>query len=241
MQKTLAIIANNSEEELEYILERDGFEILRIPPSPLLAPPVQTHADMLIFPIGDTVFCHESFAQENKEFFSKLEALGYNVRAIGGEYREEYPHDVRFNAATVGKRIFIGSRTDAEDIREYAREHGFEIIRVKQGYAKCSTCIVGENAIITADTAIEKAARDVGIDVLRISEEHVELLGYSHGFIGGATGAFGDTVYFVGDPNLHPDGNAIIDFCENHGKKISFIEGKKLLDIGSILFLPPVN
>ena len=237
MQKTLAIISNNSPKELQYILEKNGFEVLRIPSSPRLAPPVRSHSDMLIFPIGDTVFCHESFAKENEVFLSRLRAHGYDIRAIGGEYSEDYPHDVRFNAALVGKSIFIGSRTEADEICAYAREHGFEIIRVKQGYAKCSTCIVSENAIITADTTIEKAARDIGIDVLRISEGHVDLHGYSHGFIGGASGAFGDTVYFVGDPQCHPDGDEIFKFCQKHVKKVSFIEDKKLFDIGSILFL----
>ena len=116
MQKTLAIIASNAPAELENILVCDGFDVLRIPSSPLLDTPVQTHADMLIFPIGDTVFCHESFAKENTEFLSKISALGYNIRAIGGEYRKDYPHDVRFNAALVGKRLFIGSRAKADEI-----------------------------------------------------------------------------------------------------------------------------
>jgi hypothetical protein len=237
MQKALAIIASNAPTELEYTLTRDGFDVLSIPPSPRLAPPVRSHSDMLIFPIGDTIFCHKSFAKENEVFLSHLRARGYNIRGIGGEYREDYPHDVRFNAAIIGKRIFIGFRTEADEICAYAIENGFEIIRVRQGYTKCSTCIVSENAIITADATIEKAARDIGIDVLRISDGHVDLHGYSHGFIGGASGAFSDTVYFTGDPRLHPDGDKILEFCQKHGKKVSFMEGKKLFDIGSILFL----
>ncbi len=240
-QKNLSIIANDSPYELEDILVRDGFEVLRIPPSPRLATPVSVHSDMLIFPIGDTVFCHESFAKENEAFLSLIRDRGYNIHAIGGEYREDYPFDVRFNAALVGKKIFLGSRTDANDICAYASEHGFDVIRVKQGYTKCSTCIVSENAIITADASIEKAALNIGIDVLKISEGYIDLHGYSHGFIGGASGAFGDTVYFVGDPRIHPNGETILDFCQKHGKKVSFIENKKLLDIGSILFLADIR
>ena len=124
MQKALAIIASNAPSELEYTLARDGFDVLRIPSSPLLDTPVQTHTDMLMFPIGNTIFCHESFAKDNETFLSKLRTHGYNVRAIGGEYRKEYPHDVRFNAAVVGKRLFIGSRTNADEICSYASEHG---------------------------------------------------------------------------------------------------------------------
>ena len=241
MSKALAIIASNAPSELEYVLEKDGFEVLRIPPSPFLDTPVQTHADMLIFPIADTVFCHESFAKENADIISKFSEYGYKTRAIGGEYRKEYPHDVRFNAALVGKHLFIGARTDANEICEYAQNNGFSVTRVNQGYTKCSTCIIRENAIITADMTIEKAAKEHGIDVLRIQEGHVDLFGYSHGFIGGASGAFDDVVYFVGDVKLHPNGDAILEFCKKHDKKISNIENRKLFDIGSIIFLPTVD
>lgn len=241
MQKTLAIIAHNSKSALEEILKRDGFDVLRIPHSPLLAPPVRAHADMLVFPIGDTVFCHESYAKDNANILFRFAELGYKIRPICSEYGADYPNDVLFNAVLIGKRIFLGSRTSADDICEYACERGFEVVRVNQGYTKCSTCVVGENAIITADTTIEKAAREREIDVLKISEGFVDLFGYSHGFIGGASGSFCDTVYFVGDPHFHPDGEKIFEFCQAHGKKISYIEGEKLSDIGSIIFLPPAT
>ena len=46
---------------------------------------------------------------------------------------------------------------------------GYEIINVKQGYAKCSICVVSDNAIITADKGIAKAAIQNRIDVLEIT------------------------------------------------------------------------
>lgn len=241
MQKALALISSESPKKLDEILLGAGFEIMRLPPSPCLQRPVRSHTDMLVFHICDTVFCHESYLNDNKEIFSRISEYGYKTEAVKGEYREDYPQDVRFNLARIGKKLFLGSKTDADEICEYAKQNGFEIIRVKQGYTKCSTCIVSDNAIITADVTIEKAAKACGIDVLRIQEGHVDLLGYSHGFIGGASGAYGDTVYFVGDVSRHPNGSAILEFCEKHKKKVSFIKEKKLLDVGSILFLSSID
>ena len=241
MNDMIAVIAENTSKNFEELLRNDGFETIRIPRSPLLAPPVCTHVDMLILPIKNNIFCHELYAKEANEFLSVLEDLGYKITTVGGKYCAEYPHDVRFNAAVVGSNIFIGNRTDAKDICDYALANDLNIVRVKQGYAKCSTCIVSDNAIITADDTIETAAKGLGIDVLKIREGYVTLEGYLYGFIGGASGTCGDTVYFSGDLDLHPDGKAMIDFCKKHGKRALFIKGEELVDIGSVLFLQKYN
>ena len=237
-KNTLALISESAPEYINKRLKNDGFEVLRLPSSPRLALSVRTHTDMLVFPINDTVFCHESYASANTRELDVIRGFGYSVRAIGGEYESEYPRDVRFNIARVGRNIMVGKRTQSAEIGEYALKNGFRILYVSQGYAKCSSCIVGDNALITADSDIARVAGDSGISVLRISEGGVRLEGYQYGFIGGASGCFGDTVYFVGDVKKHSDGERIIDFCQKNGMSVSFDENEELIDIGSILFLP---
>ena len=61
------------------------------------------------------------------------------------------------------------------------------------------------------------AAEKKGIDVLAVSPAGVRLDGYNCGFIGGATGADKENVYFCGNVDLHPDGERIKAFCEKHG------------------------
>ena len=76
MKKTLAIISIDSPSDIKEALLRDGFDVLLLPPSPHLQTPVRSHADMLIFPIGDTVFCHESYASENQKYAGDGAASG---------------------------------------------------------------------------------------------------------------------------------------------------------------------
>ena len=57
----------------------------------------------------------------------------------------------------------------------------------KQGYTKCSICVVDENSIITADNKIAAIVSATGMDVLHVSEKITALDGFEHGFIGGAS------------------------------------------------------
>ena len=106
-----------------------------------------------------------------------------------------------------------------------------------QGYTKCSVCVVSDNAIITADRAIATACAAVGIDVLTVSEGHISLPPYNFGFIGGASCACGDNVYFCGSLDTHPDGESIKEFCKNHGKLAVSLSDGELQDVGSLFFV----
>ena len=121
---------------------------------------------------------------------------------------------------------------------EAARRMGLELIPVKQGYAKCSLCIVSENAVITADEGLAYTLCRAGLDVLKIIPGCIRLPGYGYGFIGGCCGKLdAATMAFAGDPLTHPDGKKILSFMERHGVKPRNLlgQGEKLIDIGSIL------
>ena len=99
---------------------------------------------------------------------------------------------------------------------------------------------MSENAIITADEGIAKTAAAHGIDVLKIREGYVDIDGYGYGFIGGASGACDDAVYFCGDILSHPDGQKIADFCEKHSKRCVSLSNDTLFDVGTLFFLTKV-
>ena len=110
------------------------------------------------------------------------------------------------------------------------------LIPVRQGYAKCSTAVVSEHAIITADSGIANAASLAGLDVLKLQPGYIHLDGYAYGFIGGTCGKLSaSTIAFAGSVNRHPQAAEILKFLEQHQvQAISLYEGP-LQDIGGIL------
>ena len=114
-----------------------------------------------------------------------------------------------------------------------------EVIFVNQGYCACAAAACADGALITADRGIASAAFRAGIPCLTIRPGHIMLPGYGDGdggFIGGASGLCGDRLYFSGDPHSHPDGEAICDFCREHGTEVVPLTGGKLFDGGGIVF-----
>ena len=106
---------------------------------------------------------------------------------------------------------------------------------VNQGYAACS-CLCFRGLVITADRGIARALDGV-CDTLLIKPGGISLPPYGTGFIGGASGADGDKVLFVGDIAAHPDGERMVSALESRGAKCASLGGGELFDVGGIKFL----
>jgi hypothetical protein len=135
----------------------------------------------------------------------------------------------------VGRYAFANTKHASRTVLTYLSENGFEIVNVAQGYAHCSTMIVSDNAIISADIGICREAQKCGIDALLISAGHIDLAPYEYGFIGGACGSYGDKIYLCGSLKYHPDGDKIRKFCKDHKKEIVELVDAPISDIGGIL------
>jgi hypothetical protein len=98
-------------------------------------------------------------------------------------------------------------------------------------------CKVGERAAITSDTSLYKAMIADGYDALLISAGHIGITEYDTGFIGGCSGFDGERVYFSGNISLHPDAQAIKDFCAKHGMCAVSLSDEPLFDVGSLFFI----
>ena len=219
-------------------LKKTGAESFLMPPSQFLQKGVASHPDMLIFVGFGKLFCHANYYVENKHLIDKIiTSSRLELILSNEEMGEKYPNDVKFNAALVGNKLICNRKTVSKLILAEAEKNGCEIIHVSQGYTKCSVCIVSENAIITSDKPIFDACIAHGIDALLITEGNIDLPGYNYGFIGGATGILGDSVYFCGDISKHHDGERIIEFCQNHGKTANSLSDQNLLDVGTIFFI----
>ncbi len=210
--------------------------IVLLPPFFALSEPVSAHPDMLIFPIVDekVIFTHSHYLKECEKAFH---GAGFEIIPISEKVSEKYPNDILLNAAQIGNYIFGKKANISASIISYAEKNGLDMVDIKQGYAKCSICTVSENAIISSDTSVFKAAEGLNIEVLKINESGVSLKGYDRGFIGGASGNDGKNVFFCGDINNHPDGEKIIKFCNLHSKNAVSLSDEALYDVGTIFFI----
>ena len=236
---TVALIGTHAPSGIKEKLSDLGFEIFSLKPDERLPLPIRSHSDTLIFTLKNKIFVSRAYLENNPALFQKLKALGYIIVPCECELGSEYPKDIAFNVATVGKYAFGRFDFVADEIKHELVDRGYTLIDVKQGYAKCSTAIINDNAIITADSGIAKKAASLGIDVLKVSaaEGVIELDGYGYGFIGGACAMHENTLYSCGNIELHPDFEAIRDFCEAHGVALCSLSDGKLCDVGGIIFI----
>lgn len=226
-------LVSSQDAEILQSLHSLGVETLSPPPFEPFGK-LKSHTDMLTRYCGGGVMLvgsgQTAFADQMRK------SCGITAIECKAVFGAAYPSDVQLNAAFVGKIVFCRHRSAAPELLKYAAENSFEIVNVGQGYAKCSVCIVNENAIITDDKSIFSAARRLGLDCLEISKGSVELPGFEYGFIGGCCGKLSpDIMAFTGELSTHTDGCAIRSFLNKHGVETLELRKGKLLDLGGIV------
>lgn len=211
-----------------------GYEVVKTHQSKKLYNAVCGHADMQLCKIRDNLAVAAPGTYEYLEK-SVFEAKIYpGLTEIGGMY----PWDIAYNAACVGNRLFCNEKYTDGEILRICRENGIDIVDVRQGYAKCSICIVNDNAIITSDSGVAKTAEKCGLDVLIVDDGNVALEDFEHGFIGGATGLLKPGLLAVnGNIERHASCNAVIDFCARNRTEIVCLNKDEITDVGSIITL----
>ncbi len=205
-----------------------------IPELPLVDSKTAYHADLSLCILGNDIVCAPSLYERFEQIKSPDFIGGFNFIKGSCEPREPYPNDILYNAAVVGKYVFCKKDSTDKKLLEIAELRGYQIIDVKQGYARCSTLPVSDTALITSDNGICSAALDLGLDVLQVTNEGVSLDGYPNGFIGGCGGFFENKLIFSGDISKHRDYGRIKDFCEKYCVEVLFTD-EPLYDFGSIL------
>lgn len=234
--KNTVIIDQRMPEKCKSELVRLGFAAIEMPLFSKLSPPVSGHPDMLMF-FGDKLYCHKKYYETAAKSLEKAALCsGLEISVSDEEHSEKYPNDILFNAAEVGSCLFCNKAYTSALLLEYAKKRGLTLVNVRQGYAKCSVCIVSSNAAITSDRSIAVAMEKQGVDVLFISPGGIRLDGMNYGFIGGASGADAENVFFCGAISSHPDGEKIDRFCREHQKTPISLSNEPLYDVGTIFF-----
>lgn len=219
-------------EEKEYLASA-GYNLLICPPSNLLYEAVCGHPDMLMHIADDNIVVHTDM---NSKFIQSLVLLNYNVYKSNLTLQTKYPYNICLNSLSLGN-LFVHS-INFTDTNLLSLIKNKKLINVKQGYTKCSTCIVNDHAIITSDVSIAKALILEKIDVLLIPPGDILLPGLNYGFIGGATGLICDNVLaFYGHLDHYLYGKEILKFLNKHKVEPAFLRNGKLIDRGSIFKL----
>ena len=223
----VAYLSEKADKRIIDALKQKGFEVRTLAPFSALKSPVDAHADMLLLDVDGKIFKHTDYT---------IHDIG-NLIEVDEPMGSNYPNDILLNIAIVGKNAFCNIKHASKTILQHLEQNGYSINHVSQGYSHCSTLIISDNAIITADDGIASKAQAAGIDVLKISSGHISLRPYEYGFIGGASGVTNDAVYFCGSLSHHPNGEEIRNFCTSYGKQIVELCDMPLEDIGGILFI----
>lgn len=213
-------------------LERRRIRVLTVEPCQNLALPVRSHADMQLLPLDESTVLISPYQDLLK---AELEQLGIKA-LVGEDFKAQYPEDVPYNAVRVHHYCICNHKTVSPIAAAFWDKCHLQPIRVRQGYTKCSVCVVDEQSIITSDLGIAKSAQTAGLDVLTISPGFIKLPGYDTGFIGGCTGKLSQNcMAFTGRLDSHPDAEAIRCFLRQ--RKIEPVElcNQPLTDIGSII------
>ena len=235
----LAIVSKKIRKEDRAALEAEGFSVLPCPSLPLLPGPISDHPDAIMAILGENLYCYEGYRNANASFFIALAEHRPNLKIIALPDAPEgaYPRDCAYNVLCLGKQVFYNPKGISPSLADACEAEGFLAHAVHQGYAACTVRAIGKGHAITADAGMAKALEKDGIHVLKIRDGGISLPPYAHGFIGGASGCFGGTVYFYGDFRLHPDGEAMENFIKDAGFSAKSLSKEPLIDLGGILFI----
>lgn len=225
------LIVSDAVPALTQALVSRGIRVHHPEHSDVLQDATARHADMLCLHLGEN---NIAVAKEQGKLMSRLRQAGMKIVFVQ-ELEEKYPSDCRLNALILGNTLF-GNICSCEKLKICAESNNIRMIDVKQGYTRCSSCVVSEKAIITSDTAIERAAKSAGIDVLLVPPGEIVLEGYDYGFIGGASAKLSATeLAFTGKVSALSYYDRLESFCHNYGVTATELTQLPLFDIGGMV------
>lgn len=233
-----ALVDERISESAERGLLLRGFRVIKIPAEKNLSEAVKSHPDMILFHHKNKIIASADYCERYPYVFSDIREYCDKISLTFTEdkFSPDYPRDVIFNALVIKDKIFLKKDSISRAVTEYATSMGMRIIPVNQGYPSCVTLAFGESAI-TQDEGMARALSREGIRVTLISSGDISLPPHEYGFIGGASGVYGDTVYFLGNIDLHRDREKIKSAIQDEGMRFVSLSSEPLRDLGKIIFI----
>lgn len=190
---------------------------------------VSSHPDMLLCKIKNTIYIEKN----NVPVIKGIESDFSGIRIIEYDFGEKqigYPDEAALNGLYINNKLICNKKSFKPE------QETHNTIYVKQGYTKCSLCVVDENSFITEDKGIYNELSKNDYDILYIEPGGVKLNGYDHGFIGGASGKIEKNILaFTGDITKHKEYKKIYEFTKSKGIECISLSDEPLYDYGSII------
>ena len=228
------IVDGRVKKEIFENLEKLGLRVIPTIKCEDVHDAISYHPDICIHPINSNTLV---IAPNVFEYYDSI-FKNTSIKLIKGEkhLQSNYPNDIAYNVARVARYAIHNTKYTDEKLAYYLKKEGIEFIDVNQGYSKCSTAIIDDNAIITSDPSIKKECERYDIDILYIKEGHIKLPGFDYGFIGGATGNISkNEILITGRYDEHPNNNEIEQFFRKMNKNVIFLSKESIMDVGSII------
>lgn len=231
---SLAVIDGRVSEEIERNINDIGIRLIKTKKMNGLYEAISYHPDIVIHHLGS----NEIVVSPNIEnqIIYKLEEEGFKIIIGKREVKGTYPFDISYNVARFGNNAACCIKYTDEILLEKLIEKDIKIININQGYAKCSICVVSEEAVITSDSGIYRELQKNNIAVQLITPGNIGLICMNYGFIGGASGSVSNSdIAFMGNIELHPNYNEIHFFLSKHNKSIINLSKNLVNDLGTLI------
>lgn len=148
------------------------------------------------------------------------------------EIKDGYPNDCILNNLITDRYIITGKKT----MLPYSDLGKKKVVRVAQGYVKCSVIDLG-GRYITSDKSIASALNELGYEVLLTYNDGIKLNGFGCGFIGGATAVIDNKLFVFGNIENHRDHNSITEFALKTVNDIICLGDGNIYDYGGAVTL----
>lgn len=232
--KKIIIDSRTTVEEKDF-LQSLGYEYLLCPCTSKVYPAICGHPDIQMHILdSQNIIVHKDISCD---FVNSLKKLNINIMFSKNSLNSTYPLDITLNALNT-PNFFMHNLKYTDPVLLKKVIGNKKLINVKQGYTKCSTAIVKDNAFMTSDTGIAKALYKENMDVLLLPPSHILLPHLDYGFIGGSCGLIEKNVLaFFGDLDNYPYGNDVYKFLKKHKVEPVFLKKGKLIDRGSLFII----
>lgn len=207
-------------------------KVLKCPPCNSIYESIKGHPDILLKVINNNkIVFHKDIPSS---FIKKLFHLNLEITYAKKSLTGKYPYDIILNSVDLGNIFLHNLKFTDENLLNLVSTK--KLINVNQGYTKCSTAIINDNAVITSDIGIGSTLAKEGIDVLLLPPGHIELPGLNYGFIGGTCGLISENlIAFYGELDTYKYSKEIKIFLKKHSVDYLNLGKGNLIDRGSIL------
>ena len=227
---TYVILAENFPEKAAEKLKKYG-KVVRTKSNKNILKGLDSHTDILLHPLpnGDIVV-----DRDNLEYYKNI-FPDKNIIPSASILSKKYPKDILLNAFSFKNYLIHNLKFTDKVLLDYYKNSGYELINIKQGYAKCS-CLVTDDFIITSDGGIYESLKDF-IPIYKINHGEIKLQNFNYGFIGGASGVLDKKVFFTGDFSYHSSYEEILKIIKKYDYEIEILSKDPIEDFGSIYFI----